>query len=133
MCAGFLDGGDRSLQLDSTSTQDEHSGNDGLCLDTYSSLLSVKERSSILGISLVPTVSVLVTNLPSALFSEIVDLHPLLCPFGRIKTLRILDPRAEDISACKTSVIAEYASVSSAKEAKESLHNQFYAQYPVQV
>jgi hypothetical protein len=89
-----------------------------------------KSRSPF-GVSLIPTSTILVTNLPSALFSEILDLHPLLCPFGGIKTLKILDSSLGDLCLGKTSVLVEYATVSGAKEAKEALHGQFYACYPV--
>ena len=40
--------------------------------------------------SLTSTTTILVTNLPSVLFSQAADLRPLLCPFGTIKNLQVI-------------------------------------------
>jgi hypothetical protein len=130
--SGFLDGGDRVVQLDSISPSVENSPTNDAEAHPTELLNQIGWKSGPpLGVSLTPTSTILVTNLPSALFSEILDLHPLLCPFGGIKTLKILDSGLGDLCLGKTSVLVEYTTVSGAKEAKEALHGQFYACYPV--
>lgn len=66
----------------------------------------------------------LVTNLPTVLFSQAGDLHPLLCPFGEIVQLKVLNRQS---SADSLSVTVEYKTMTQAQEARESLHGQLYA------
>lgn len=66
----------------------------------------------------------LVTNVPAMLFSHASDLHPLLCPFGDIVQLKVLNQRTD---ADSLSVTVEYKTMAQAREARTSLDGQFYA------
>jgi hypothetical protein len=77
--------------------------------------------------SLMPTSTLLVSNLPTLLFSQTVDLHPLLLPFGQIKMLNILGSPMDSGIADKMSVIVEYATFYNAQDARETLRGQCYA------
>jgi hypothetical protein len=80
-----------------------------------------------LATSFVPSTSLLVTNLPTMLFSQVQDLHPLFLPFGHIEKLEIVQ-----VSALGTmSVLVQYASVLIAQEAKECLGGQVYGTYQI--
>ncbi|KAJ3528803.1 hypothetical protein NMY22_g9260 [Coprinellus aureogranulatus] len=125
---GFLDGGDRALLLDSRSSHLPGPGNvDGR---GYASSSSDSEYSPTMTDSApqsgmntpVSTTALLITNLPAMLFSQVQDLHPLLCPFGRIERIQTIQlPNAETISA-----IVQYGSSQSALEAKIALSGQRY-------
>jgi RNA recognition motif. len=78
--------------------------------------------------SMIPTSALLVTNLPTLLFSQTLDLHPLLYPFGSIKKLELVKPSAQ---VGNTAAFVEYALIEDAKEAKEALQGQCYANYTV--
>ncbi|KAL1754205.1 hypothetical protein FB107DRAFT_275968 [Schizophyllum commune] len=54
--------------------------------------------------SLTSTTTILVTNLPSVLFSQAADLRPLLCPFGTIKNLQVI--KAGSALATSTAVLS---------------------------
>lgn len=69
-----------------------------------------------------PTSSLLVTNLPTLLFSQIQDLHPLFYPFGPIEKLEIVNI----LPTGTMSVIVRYTTSTIAQEAKEALHGQRY-------
>ncbi|KAF9467891.1 hypothetical protein BDZ94DRAFT_1305069 [Collybia nuda] len=130
---GFLDGGDRTLAVDSRVSQ-------GYCppdilLETpippsanssSSSITSHENDPASLSPSPVATPTLLVTNLSSLLFSQLQDMHPLFYPFGRIKKLEIVDT-----SPGSTSAVVEYASAEIAQEAKETLHGQCYAGHQI--
>ena len=77
-----------------------------------------------------PVPALLVTNLPSVLFSQVADLHPLLCPFGEIVTLKIVSKKHEEETV---SVFVEYKTALQAKEAFEALCGQRYTSKPVNV
>lgn len=72
--------------------------------------------------SSMPTSSLLVTNLPTLLFSQIQDLHPLFYPFGPIEKLEIV----HILPTGTMSVIVRYTTSTIAQEAKEALHGQRY-------
>lgn len=74
--------------------------------------------------------ALLVTNLPSVLFSQVADLHPLLCPFGEIVALKIVSEKHEGETI---SVFVEYKTALQAKEAFEALCGQRYTSKPVNV
>ncbi|KAH9946911.1 hypothetical protein B0H21DRAFT_857420 [Amylocystis lapponica] len=107
---GFLDGGDRTTVISSDSPSPS---------PTPFEFVSVN--------------SGLPRNLPSVLFSQPTDLHPLFCPFGEIKKLEILEPSPEDVNQGNISVVLEYATVVQAKEARDTLHGQLYSNKPVSV
>ncbi|KAJ2925263.1 hypothetical protein H1R20_g11854, partial [Candolleomyces eurysporus] len=130
---GFLDGGDRTLLLDSRSSH--LSGPGHLDRGSLSSSNSDSDYSPVLKDSSGPqsgpqsglntpttTTTILITNLPALLFSQIQDLHPLLCPFGKIERVQTVQiPNADTISA-----VVQYDSPEAALEAKMSLHGQRY-------
>lgn len=77
-----------------------------------------------------PVPALLVSNLPSVLFSQVTDLHPLLCPFGEIVGLRIVSENTADGTVV---VFVEYKTASQAKEARAALSGQRYHSQPVGV
>ena len=83
-------------------------------------------------LSLTPTPTLLVMNLPVFLFSQTTDLHPLLLPFGKIHKLEIL-PVIPGQSPGTLRVVVEYCSSSCAKEAKETIQGQYYSNCAVAV
>ena len=131
---GFLDGGDRAMLLDSRSHGRSPSpilhGNRRLTSSdsSDSSLDSHEADPASLTTSSVPTTSLLVTNLPTLLFSQAQDLHPLFYPFGHIEKLEIVQ-----VSPLGTmSVVVQYSQARIAQEAKESLSGQRYGTYQVE-
>lgn len=79
------------------------------------------------------TTTLLVTNLPASLFSSSSDLYPLFCPFGEVKHLKILSSNPSTLAQGTISVIVEYTSFTSARDARDSLRGQMYARLPLQV
>ena len=76
----------------------------------------------------VPTASLFVTNLPTLLFSQAQDLHPLFFPFGQIEKLEIVQ-----VSPLGTmSVVVRYSAAHVAQEAKETLSGQLYGSYQIE-
>ncbi|KAF8183196.1 hypothetical protein BJ912DRAFT_853696, partial [Pholiota molesta] len=131
---GFLDGGDRAMLLDSRSNMPSPSPapferQRVMTSDSSdSSLESHDADPASLTTSFVPTTSLLVTNLPTLLFSQAQDLHPLFFPFGRIEKLEIVQ-----VSPLGTmSVLVQYSRASVAQEAKESLSGQLYGSYQIE-
>ncbi|KAK7441024.1 hypothetical protein VKT23_016805 [Stygiomarasmius scandens] len=125
---GFLDGGDRSLLFDSSFTdgmsssygQDE--GQAGLPVELP------RLPNHAFTLTFTPSVTILVTNLPFILFSSTSDLEPLLRPFGKITKLEMIAlPSPQET----TSALVEYTALEDAKDAKESLQGQCYANYRV--
>jgi len=93
-----------------------------------SSLDSHEADPASLAISSTPTTSLLVTNLPTLLFSQTQDLHPLFFPFGHIEKLDVVQ-----ISPLGTmSVVVRYSQASVAQEAKESLSGQRYGSFQIE-
>lgn len=77
--------------------------------------------------SALPTLSLLVSNLPTLLFSQVQDLRPLFFPFGQIDKLEIVH-----ISPLGSiSVIVQYSTTTAAQEAKESLNGQLYGNFRI--
>ncbi|KIY47869.1 RNA-binding domain-containing protein [Fistulina hepatica ATCC 64428] len=134
---GFLDGGDRTLFLNdgqnSRSSSPDCSDRDALNFPSVnpsdSSTKSELDLSSFT-ISLAPTPVILVNNIPTILFSDKGDLHPLLYPFGDIKRMETLDMQGNKETI---SVMAEYASVDHATEALKTLRGQEYTHYRLDV
>lgn len=119
---GFLDGGDRSLML-TTALPSPPMG------------LDAKASNELLGnrwtISEHPTSKVLVSNLPTLLFTQVSDLQPLFYPFGPIKKLGVLQS-LQDAFGRSIAAAVEYFDVPSAQEAKESLQSQSYAGHTIE-
>lgn len=127
---GFLDGGDRNMLLDSRSPP--RSVSRGIrhdnpeIADANSSASSIDSAESDLAaftLSLVPTPTLFVTNLPAFLFAQVQDMQSLFYPFGHIKKLKILETSLKG----STSALVEYESAELAQEARETLHGQSYA------
>ncbi|TFY56275.1 hypothetical protein EVJ58_g7742 [Rhodofomes roseus] len=77
--------------------------------------------------------SLLVTNLPAVLFSEMADLYPLFCPFGEVKHLEILDSSVAALDRGDISVQVEYETLAQAQDAYGALQGQMYSNKPVKV
>lgn len=88
-----------------------------------SSIDSVEHDLAAFTLSLVPTPTIFVTNLPTFLFAQVQDMQSLFYPFGRIKKLKILETTPKG----STSAVVEYESAGIAQEARETLHGQCYA------
>ncbi|KAI0346406.1 hypothetical protein BDW22DRAFT_1352461 [Trametopsis cervina] len=134
---GFLDGGDRTMVL---SQQTPMPSTPGPVLEagpaelTYSTEV-IRHATPIAENAMqqepsIPTsvAGLIITNLPSVLFSQVADLHPLLYPFGEITDLKILSEKPEDGTIV---VFVEYKTLSQAREARESLRGQQYTSQPV--
>jgi len=80
--------------------------------------------------SLMPTHFLLVSNLPTLLFSQAQDLHPLFAPYGHIEKLEIVQVFAPGGTMA---VSVQYSSVASAQEAKEFLQGQVYGDQQLNV
>ncbi|KAI6129546.1 hypothetical protein EV401DRAFT_1852574 [Pisolithus croceorrhizus] len=122
LATGFLDGGDRSLMLTSA-------------LPSLAMGFDAKASNELLGnpwtISDHPTSKLLVSNLPTLLFTQVSDLQPLFYPFGAIKKLGVLHS-LQDAVGRSIAAVVEYFDVSSAQEAKESLQSQPYAGHTIE-
>lgn len=72
--------------------------------------------------------SIVVSNLPTLLFSQHSDIEPLFLPFGDVKKIEHLPTSPGSASAYSGlfSVIVTYASPDSAREARDTLHGQVY-------
>ncbi|KAF9528442.1 hypothetical protein CPB83DRAFT_854627 [Crepidotus variabilis] len=131
---GFLDGGDRALVLDSrphmafsnpTLSKPPNLASSDTSDSSQNSMDA--EKPTLAAISLA-TSALLVKNLPTVLFSQAQDLHPLFFPFGRIDKLEIVH-----VSPVGTmSVIVQYSSDTAAQEAKDSLSGQFYGNHQLE-
>ncbi|KAG6850088.1 hypothetical protein H0H93_001221 [Arthromyces matolae] len=131
---GFLDGGDRAVPLESrpnsrayssdSSQDDSDSAN-----SSSTSISNCDKDLASLTPSLTPTPTLLVLNIPSILFSQVQDMHPLFYPFGRIKKLSLIETPSDET----TSVLVEYETAAIAQEAKDALHGQFYIDHELLV
>ncbi|KIM70543.1 hypothetical protein SCLCIDRAFT_153879 [Scleroderma citrinum Foug A] len=120
---GFLDGGDRSPALTVTapfSTPRSDVKSSEAPLNSYWTITSN------------PATKLLVSNLPTLLFTQVSDLQPLFHPFGSINKIAILQPSHNTLDSSITAVV-EYADVTSAMEAKDSLRFQTYAGHLIDV
>ncbi|KAJ4490150.1 hypothetical protein J3R30DRAFT_3419423 [Lentinula aciculospora] len=128
---GFLDGGDRATVFDahSSSGTEETPRNDDVFpyFDSSETVASLPQEKSF-SLTSMPTNHLLVTNLPFILFANTSDLEPLLFPYGSIKKLEMISlPSPQETS----SALVEYDALESARDAKESLQGQCYAQYQI--
>lgn len=72
--------------------------------------------------------ALLISNLPALLFSHVSDLHPLVCPYGIVDKLEIMNSCNPANSMKNTvSAIVEFRCSSSAQEALSALDQQVYA------
>lgn len=78
-----------------------------------------------------PSSKLLISNLPTLLFAQTSDLHPLVYPFGPIKEVKLLD--TSTLGNGTTSALVEYTDVPNAQEAKEALQRQLYGSSHLEV
>jgi len=120
---GFLDGADRTMMLASSNPSSPAEMEP--YLETSSSPTSLSHcTSKQWSVSLAPSAKLLVSNLPTLLFAQASDLHPLFYPFGPIKDVKLLDPAV--LGSGTTSALVEYVDISNAQEAKDALQRQLY-------
>ncbi|EPS94069.1 hypothetical protein FOMPIDRAFT_1134998 [Fomitopsis schrenkii] len=136
---GFLDGGDRTTVLNQSppstpSPYDFHTSRSSPS-SAQCSLRStpVPEQQGPINVLSVQPASLLVTNLPAVLFSQLTDLYPLFCPFGEIKNMQILDSSVAALDRGDISVQVEYATFAQAHDAYAALQGQMYSTKPVEV
>lgn len=135
---GFLDGGDRAILFEShchssrlpSEDVQEDTKPPSSDITPNSSFGSNLSDSAAFTTTTLPTNTLLVSELPALLFSQPRDLHPLLDPFGKISKLDIIEPPTVSGSI---SVRVEYSSTTSAREAKEALQGQCYANHRIDV
>lgn len=123
---GFLDGGDRTMvltQQNNSLTRDPTSDYEVAESVGSPETPAVCTPPLDCNIQPLPVPILLVTNLPTMLFSQASDLHPLLCPFGEIVQLKLLNQSA-DSNALSVSV--EYKTMTQAREARDTLNGQRY-------
>lgn len=120
---GFLDGGDRSAALTVTTP-----------LPTPRPDVESSEAplNSCWTITSNPATKLLVSNLPTLLFTQVSDLRPLFHPFGSINKMAILQSSHNTLDSSITAVV-EYVDITSAMEAKDSLQFQTYAGHLIDV
>ncbi|EIW78622.1 hypothetical protein CONPUDRAFT_167595 [Coniophora puteana RWD-64-598 SS2] len=128
---GFLDGADRAMMLSSSSSSGFPSEPETLECSIQPAEPFYDQSHSSLKISPLPTAMLLVTNLPSIMFSQTSDLQPLLYPFGPIRDVRMLDGSTMGAHPGCTAAFVEYVSVASAQEARQCLQGQVYSNIPV--
>ncbi|KAK0203676.1 hypothetical protein DFS33DRAFT_820194 [Desarmillaria ectypa] len=135
---GFLDGGDRAILFEShchssrmpLGDAQEDSQPSPSDITPNSSFGSNLSETAAFTVTTLPTNALLVSELPALLFSQPCDLHPLLDPFGKISKLDIIEPSSVSGTI---SVRVEYSSIASAREAKEALQGQSYANHRIDV
>ncbi|XP_006463218.1 hypothetical protein AGABI2DRAFT_144580 [Agaricus bisporus var. bisporus H97] len=128
---GFLDGGDRAMLLESRNAPIQIDEND-ICPPKGAQSALPGSTDLDLGsyaTSADPTPTLLVSKLPSIIFSSTQDLEPLFYPYGPLKKLRVIGAGLNGT----LSVLAQYSSSSAAQEAKEALHGQNYINCQVEV
>ncbi|KAI4525069.1 hypothetical protein K525DRAFT_235012, partial [Schizophyllum commune Loenen D] len=129
---GFLDGGDRAMFM----ADNPDSRNPSTPGDTESDAPDADLKPAIATFNLSSTTTILVTNLPSVLFSQAADLRPLLCPFGIIKNLQVIkagSALATSTAESTTTVLVEYQHPAEAEDAYRTLKGQSYAQFSLEV
>lgn len=132
---GFLDGGDRTVAAPPSSCSSATSEAEEITVERalhYTPARLPKEMDSLAAATSV-TCALLITNLPSLLFSNESDLQPLLIPFGRITELKILPSSSLNAASGHVTVAVQYATTESAYEAKIVLQGQVYANHTLQV
>ncbi|KAL1746034.1 hypothetical protein HDZ31DRAFT_22856, partial [Schizophyllum fasciatum] len=129
---GFLDGGDRAIFMADSTDSRGPSATDDNEIDASDAKGSKPSATAFRSSDfLIPTAIVLVSNLPSVLFSQPADLRPLLCPFGSIKNLQNKE-QAPTTAEATTTVVVEYHDAADAEEAHKALKGQSYAQFALE-
>ncbi|KAI0319313.1 hypothetical protein OF83DRAFT_822253 [Amylostereum chailletii] len=136
---GFLDGGDRTVALDSSAGSVSPAPGFDLASNQATavqppgrSLADITNSPQLFNPfteATPPSSTLVVSNIPMVLFSHHSDLEPLFFPFGTVKKLDRL-PNTQD---GLYSVVVVYDSPASAQEAKDSLHGQAYGVHALSV
>ncbi|KAG2143032.1 hypothetical protein DEU56DRAFT_910968 [Suillus clintonianus] len=127
---GFLDGADRTMMLASSnpsSLPEMELDHQPAPPTTSSPHYATKQWN----ISLAPSSKLLVSKLPTLLFAQASDLHPLFYPFGPIKEVKLMD--SATLGNGTTSALVEYVNIFNAQEAKDALQRQFYGSSRLEV
>ncbi|KAJ6582910.1 hypothetical protein DFH09DRAFT_278312 [Mycena vulgaris] len=144
---GFLDGGDRAGVVQPSGSS--------LASPSPSPVLGsepLSDNQALPSLSATPTTTLLLANLPSLLFGSEDDLRGLVCPFGRVKALRIVSlstssPSPAASSSCSfpiatstpvpatpiTAAIVQYLALPAAQDARRALDGESYAGCTVRV
>ncbi|KAI0659701.1 hypothetical protein C8Q70DRAFT_1064408 [Cubamyces menziesii] len=131
---GFLDGGDRATVLSTTSPSPSPAPFE---MKPASPVIAPMQMPVIVTPPseyppacdfAIPSCCLSIKNLPTVLFSQLSDLHPLLGPYGDIKKLELLRSTGD---RTHVSAIVEYASISQAVEAMQALNGQVYSNIPL--
>ncbi|KAF7326045.1 RRM domain-containing protein [Mycena kentingensis (nom. inval.)] len=117
---GFLDGGDRAGVVPSPACSI------GSPSPVFQSTTPTQSSQSLPAVSSCPTAMISVSNLPLLLFSTEDDLRGLVCPFGTVKSLRLI-PTSPKSSSSTTSALIHYTSIAAAQDARRSLAGESYA------
>jgi hypothetical protein len=119
---GFMDGADRLALLEAQSTAQSQTISQSCTPQVPLPPLPPSKHSCVL----------LISNLSALLFSNVSDLYPLVCPYGDVKNLKLLDiSRSKGNHA--VSAVVEYHCGSSAEDAFHCLNQQTYADQTIQV
>jgi hypothetical protein len=105
------------------------SDSDSSSADSFSATTASSDNSPS-SIKPLVTATLLVTNLPAALFSKPSDMDPLLRPFGSIQAMQILSSKSDSNFI---SVVVEYKTLDEAQEAKAFLQGQVYAGFSLEL
>ncbi|KAH9899186.1 hypothetical protein C8Q73DRAFT_678867 [Cubamyces lactineus] len=131
---GFLDGGDRATVLSTTSPSPSPAPFE---MKPASPVIAPMQMPVIVtppseyppaSDFAIPSCCLSIKNLPTVLFSQLSDLHPLLGPYGDIKKLELLRSAGD---RAHVSAVVEYASVTQAVEAMQALNGQVYSNVPL--
>ncbi|KAF8162453.1 hypothetical protein K438DRAFT_1985103 [Mycena galopus ATCC 62051] len=123
---GFLDGGDRAGIVHPPAVSLSPSPAAAV-LDTQ----APSDSPTLPSLSATPTSTLLLANLPSLLFESEDDLRGLICPFGTVKSLRIVHLPVS--TPPSTAAIVQYASLTAAQDARRALDGESYAGCTVRV
>jgi hypothetical protein len=131
---GFLDGGDRAVNLESQIDSSPSSSDGGTtpAFQASSALYDYPKRTNSLSGAQSGLTSIVVHNLPAVLFAQDSDLEPLFFPFGEVKEIQkqSLSPTTQS-RADTISVLVTYSSFTGARDAKLALHGQTYGDIPL--
>jgi len=130
---GFLDGGDRSTALPPSIPPASPTENASPPLENVPAANPQLGIQSSFVVSIAVTSTLLVRNLPVLLFSQPLELEPLLLPFGQIKKLDILETSGSDTATGFVTVAVEYATADNAYEAKMTLDGQIYVGHVLKI
>ncbi|KAJ7359637.1 hypothetical protein DFH08DRAFT_952747 [Mycena albidolilacea] len=128
---GFLDGGDRAGIVHPPTAS--LSPPPPPVLETQ---VPSNDTQGLPRLSAAPTSTILLVNLPSLLFGTEDDLRGLVCPFGTVKSLRMVHLPASSSTAPApriTAAIAHYTSLAAAQDAHRALEGESYAGCMVRV